>query len=119
MGGRRSVGFKSRLKFGLFLRSYIYSERGNFAASFYDLNSILMFFPKQTIFRGGALIISDQGSHFRNQLMYNMRLLIGYNHIFSTPYHPQTNGIVRLRKRKIRADFFSHFLYIVRCISTS
>lgn len=41
-----------------------------------------------------CLIISDQGSHFRNQLMFNMRLLIGYNHIFSTPYHPQTNGIV-------------------------
>jgi hypothetical protein len=41
-----------------------------------------------------CLIISDQGSHFRNQLMSNMRLLIGYNHIFSTPYHPQTNGIV-------------------------
>ena len=41
-----------------------------------------------------SLIVSDQGSHFRNRLMSNMRLLIGYNHIFSTPYHPQTNGIV-------------------------
>ena len=41
-----------------------------------------------------CLIISDQGSHFRNQLMTSMRLLIGYNHVFSTPYHPQTNGIV-------------------------
>ena len=41
-----------------------------------------------------CLIISDQGSHFRNQLMSNMRLLIEYNHIFSTPCHPQTNGIV-------------------------
>ena len=39
-------------------------------------------------------ILSDQGSHFRNQLMENIALLIGYNHIFSTPYHPQTNGIV-------------------------
>ena len=41
-----------------------------------------------------CLIISDQGSHFRNQLMASMRSLIGYNHVFSTPYHPQTNGIV-------------------------
>ncbi|CAF4927487.1 unnamed protein product [Rotaria sp. Silwood1] len=41
-----------------------------------------------------SLIITDQGSHFRNQLLSNMRLLIGYNHIYSTPYHPQTNGIV-------------------------
>ena len=49
MGGRLNVGFKSRLKLGLLLRSYIYSERGDFAASFYNTNSILMFFPKQSI----------------------------------------------------------------------
>ena len=41
-----------------------------------------------------CMIISDQGSHFCNQLMTNMSSLIGYNHIFSTAYHPQTNGIV-------------------------
>ncbi|CAF4618796.1 unnamed protein product [Rotaria magnacalcarata] len=41
-----------------------------------------------------AVILSDQGSHFRNQLMDNIKHLIGYNHIYSTPYHPQTNGIV-------------------------
>ncbi|CAF1493696.1 unnamed protein product [Adineta steineri] len=41
-----------------------------------------------------AVILSDQGSHFKNQLMENIQHLIGYNHIYSTPYHPQTNGIV-------------------------
>ena len=41
-----------------------------------------------------AVILSDQGPHFRNQLMANIKHLIGYNHIYSTPYHPQTNGIV-------------------------
>ena len=41
-----------------------------------------------------AVILSDRGSHFHNQLMTNMRSLIGYNHIYSTPYHPQTNGAV-------------------------
>ena len=41
-----------------------------------------------------TVIFSDQGSHFRNQLMSNIQNLIGYNHIYSTPYHPQTNGIV-------------------------
>jgi transposase InsO family protein len=41
-----------------------------------------------------SVILSDQGSHFRNQLMENIKALIGYNHIYSTPYHPQTNGIV-------------------------
>lgn len=41
-----------------------------------------------------AVILSDQGSHFRNQLMENIQHLVGYNHIYSTPYHPQSNGIV-------------------------
>ena len=40
------------------------------------------------------VVVSDRGTHFQNQLMSNMRLLIGYNHIYSTPYHPQSNGIV-------------------------
>ena len=54
MRGRLNVGFKSRLKLGLFLRSYIYSERGKFAASFYNKNSILVFFPKWSILGGGG-----------------------------------------------------------------
>jgi hypothetical protein len=41
-----------------------------------------------------AVILSDQGSHFRNQLMQNITHLIGFNMIHSTPYHPQTNGVV-------------------------
>jgi transposase InsO family protein len=40
------------------------------------------------------VIVSDQGTHFQNQLMTHMQHLIGYNHIYSTPYHPQSNGIV-------------------------
>ena len=40
------------------------------------------------------VIVSDRGTHFLNQLMTKMQLLIGYNHIYSTPYHPQSNGIV-------------------------
>ncbi|CAF4432119.1 unnamed protein product [Rotaria sp. Silwood2] len=40
------------------------------------------------------IIVSDRGTHFQNQLMAKMQLLIGYNHIYSTPYHPQSNGIV-------------------------
>ena len=54
MGGRLNVDFKSRLKLDRFLRSYIYSERGKFAASFFSKNSILMFFPKRSISGGGG-----------------------------------------------------------------
>ncbi|CAM2727912.1 unnamed protein product [Rotaria socialis] len=39
-------------------------------------------------------ILTDQGTHFKNQLMESMARLIGYNHILSTVYHPQTNGMV-------------------------
>ena len=56
MGGRLNVDFKNRLKSDLFLKSYIYSERGDFAASFYNKNSILMFFSKWAIFRGGGAL---------------------------------------------------------------
>lgn len=39
-------------------------------------------------------VLSDQGTHFRNQLMDAMAKLMGYTQIFSTAYHPQSNGIV-------------------------
>ncbi|CAF3880841.1 unnamed protein product [Rotaria sp. Silwood1] len=41
-----------------------------------------------------STLITDQGTHFNNQLMNAFQHLLGYNHIFSTPYHPQSNGIV-------------------------
>ncbi|CAF1544293.1 unnamed protein product, partial [Rotaria sordida] len=34
-------------------------------------------------------ILSDQGTHFKNQLMEFIAKLIGYNHIFSSVYHSQ------------------------------
>ena len=37
-------------------------------------------------------ILSDQGTSFKNQLMHSLSRLLGYHHIFSTPYHPQSNG---------------------------
>ncbi len=41
-----------------------------------------------------STLITDQGTHFNNQLMNAFQHLLGYTHIFSTPYHPQSNGIV-------------------------
>ncbi|CAF3132307.1 unnamed protein product [Rotaria sp. Silwood2] len=37
------------------------------------------------------ILITDQGTHFNNELLHALSNLIGCKHIFSTPYHPQTN----------------------------
>ncbi len=37
-------------------------------------------------------IITDQGLHFKNELLQAISILIGSKHVFSTTYHPQTNG---------------------------
>ncbi|CAF4532675.1 unnamed protein product, partial [Rotaria sp. Silwood2] len=37
-------------------------------------------------------IITDQGTHFKNELLQAISHLVGCKQIFSTPYHPQTNG---------------------------
>ncbi|CAF1578307.1 unnamed protein product [Didymodactylos carnosus] len=55
------------------------------------------FLVEDVIFRYGHIpkhILTDQGLHFNNQLMQAITNDIGINHIFSTAYHPQTNGIV-------------------------
>ena len=37
-------------------------------------------------------ILSDNGTEFKNQLMDNVLQQLGIDHIFSAPYHPQSNG---------------------------
>jgi hypothetical protein len=39
-------------------------------------------------------ILSDQGTHFNNQLITAFTKMLGCHHIKSTPYHPQTNGVI-------------------------
>ncbi|CAF1472839.1 unnamed protein product, partial [Rotaria sordida] len=38
------------------------------------------------------ILITDQGTHFKNELLQAISKLVGCAHVFSTPYHPQTNG---------------------------
>jgi len=39
-------------------------------------------------------IPSDQGTQFQSQLMSNLRKTCGVNQSWTTPYHPQGNGVV-------------------------
>ena len=41
------------------------------------------------------MILSDQGTHFNNNLIKGLMKKFKINHLFSTPYHPQTNGLVK------------------------
>ena len=59
---------------------------------------------KEYIYRYGVpkSILTDQDTHFKNQLMEAMAKLTDYNHIFSSVYHSQTNGMVE----RFNATFF-------------
>ena len=41
-------------------------------------------------------ILSGNGTHFENQPMDNILQQLGINHIFSAPYHPQSNGKLKV-----------------------
>jgi transposase InsO family protein len=52
--------------------------------------------PKQTL--------TDHGFHFQNHLMQAITNAIGINHIFSTAFHPQTNGTVERLNATIKCQ---------------
>ena len=56
--------------------------------------TIADFFLK-TILRHGAprILVTDNGSEFKNHIMQQLTDSYGINHIFTTPYHPQANGL--------------------------
>lgn len=37
-------------------------------------------------------LLTDNGTHFKNELFQCLSKCLGFEHILSTPYHPQTNG---------------------------
>ena len=37
-------------------------------------------------------ILTDNGTHFTSTMMQQLFQRLGITHMYSTPYHPQTNG---------------------------
>lgn len=57
-------------------------------------NTIAAFLLK-TILRHGAprILVTDNGSEFKNHIVQELTSTYGIQHIFTTPYHPQANGL--------------------------
>ena len=66
-------------------------------------DQVATFLYEDIISRHGcpAKILSDQGSHFKNQFIAKLTLKFQIKHLFSTPYHPQTNGLVERFNRTL------------------
>ena len=49
----------------------------------------------KTILQHGAtrILVTDSGTEFKNSTMRQVTEAYGINHIFTTPYHPQANGL--------------------------
>ena len=68
-------------------------------------HKVVLKFLKENIFskfRVPKAIISDGGSHFYNKPFENLLTKYGVKHKVATPYHPQTNGQVKLANREIK-----------------
>jgi hypothetical protein len=46
-------------------------------------------------------ILTDRGTHFNNQLLKGLMQKFEITHLMSTPYHPQTNGLVERFNRTL------------------
>ena len=65
--------------------------------------NVVEFIYKKIICRHGCpnIILSDRGTHFRNKLVENLCEKFRIKHKLSSPYHPQTNGLVERFNRTL------------------
>jgi len=68
-----------------------------------DAVTVAEFLYNEIVCRHGCpqKISSDRGIHFRNDVIKELMSKLGTNHHFSTPYHPQTNGLVERFNRSL------------------
>lgn len=62
-----------------------------------------------TIFGIPETILSDQGTDFTSNLIKDINKLFKTKHIFSSPYHPQTNGALE-RSHSTLKDYLKHYI---------
>lgn len=66
-------------------------------------NETIQFIYEEIITRHGCpgKILTDRGTHFNNKLMKGLMQKFTIEHLLSTPYHPQTNGLVERFNRTL------------------
>src|SRR5438067_2049989 len=65
--------------------------------------NVIEFIYQEVICRHGCprVILSDRGTHFRNELVDGLCEKFKIKHKLSSPYHPQTNGLVERFNRTL------------------
>src|ERR1041385_988640 len=65
--------------------------------------NVVEFIYKEIICRHGCpkVILSDRGTHFRNEIVDGICEKFKIKHKLSSPYHPQTNGLVKRFNRTL------------------
>src|SRR3954447_7084212 len=68
-----------------------------------NADTTVNFIYEQILCRHGCpqIILSDRGTHFNNQVVKKLTEKFKINHLLSTPYHPQTNGLVERFNRTL------------------
>src|SRR3954447_16771290 len=66
-------------------------------------NNVIQFIYEKVICRHGCpkIILSDRGAHFRNKLVDRLCEKFKVKHKLSSPYHPETNGLVERFNRTL------------------
>ncbi|KAI3748909.1 hypothetical protein L6452_12328 [Arctium lappa] len=69
-----------------------------------DAKTVVKFLQKQIFTRFGTprALISDEGTHFINNLLSKVLEKYHVKHRVATAYHPQTNGLAELSNREIK-----------------
>ena len=69
-----------------------------------DAKTVVKFLQKNIFTRFGTprALISDEGTHFVNNMLKGVLNKYNINHRVATAYHPQTNGLAELSNREIK-----------------
>lgn len=72
--------------------------------------TVARLFVREWVSRKGVpvRITTDQGRQFTSVLFSELNTILGVNHLTTTPYHPQANGLVERFHRTLKASLRCH-----------